>query len=150
VSAPRRSVPVAIPLAVWERDGLAAALGKAGLPAEDVRSEGPLFWRFESDDTPVGFGGLQLFGDQALLRSVVILPPLRNRGIGSMVVEGLETEAQALGCTAVWTVTDRALAFFNRLGYRACEPAEAPAAVRDSISFRGAAAKAVCFTKQLG
>ena len=79
----RRPIPIPLPLAVWERDGLAAALAKAGLPTEDIQASGPLFWRFENDDVPVGFGGLEIFEDQALLRSVVTLPPVRNRGIGT-------------------------------------------------------------------
>ena len=32
----RRTIPIPLPLAVWERDGLAAALAKAGLPTEDI------------------------------------------------------------------------------------------------------------------
>ena len=64
------------PLAVWEREGLKAALVKAGLPADDVGDPALLFWRFETfEDVPVGFGGLELHGDDALLHSVVTLPP---------------------------------------------------------------------------
>ena len=39
---------LATPLATWERDGLKAALVKAGLPAEDVTAAKSLFWRFET------------------------------------------------------------------------------------------------------
>src|SRR5262249_15939506 len=63
---------VATPLAAWERDGLKAALVKAGLPAEDVGDARLLFWRFETvEDIPVGFGGLEIHGSDALLRSLV-------------------------------------------------------------------------------
>ena len=34
----RRPIPIPLPLAVWERDGLAAALAKAGLPTEDIQA----------------------------------------------------------------------------------------------------------------
>ena len=122
----RRPIPIPLPLAVWERDGLAAALAKAGLPTEDIQASGPLFWRFENDDVPVGFGGLEIFEDQALLRSVVTLPPVRNRGIGRAIVVSLEAEANIRGCLAVWLVTEKAAGFFARLGYRACERSEAP------------------------
>ncbi len=44
-----------MPLATFERDGLKAALRRAGLPC------GPLFWRFDTDDDiPAGFAGLVL------------------------------------------------------------------------------------------
>ena len=54
---------LALPLAAWERDGLKAALVKAGLPADHVGDPRLLFWRFEThEDVPVGFGGLELHG----------------------------------------------------------------------------------------
>ena len=112
----RRPIPIPLPLAVWERDGLAAALAKAGLPTEDIQASGPLFWRFENDDVPVGFGGLEIFEDQALLRSVVTLPPVRNRGIGRAIVVSLEAEASIRGCGAAWLVTEKAAGFFRPSG----------------------------------
>jgi hypothetical protein len=49
----RRRV-IATPLAAWERDGLKAALVRAGLPADDVGEARLLFWRFETaEDIPV-------------------------------------------------------------------------------------------------
>ena len=131
----RRPIPIPLPLAIWERDGLAAALAKAGLPADDLEAPGLLIWRFENDDVPVGFGGLELFGDQALLRSVVTLPPVRNRGIGTAIVATLEAEARIRGCRAMWLVTDQAAAFFRGRGYRAGERSEAPESIREAAAF---------------
>ena len=131
----RPPIPTALPLAVWERDGLAAALARAGLPTGDIQSDGPMFWRFENEDVPVGFGGLQIFGDQALLRSVVTLPPVRNRGIGTAIVATLEAEARIRGCRAMWLVTDQAAAFFRGRGYRAGERSEAPESIREAAAF---------------
>jgi N-acetylglutamate synthase-like GNAT family acetyltransferase len=148
VTERRRPIPVPLPLAVWERDGLAAALAKAGLPAEDIESPGPLFWRFENDDTPVGFGGLEIFDDQALLRSVVTLPPVRNRGIGTAIVTLLEDEARIRTCRAVWVITEKAADFFIRLGYHSCERAEAPKPIREATPFVRNA-KAAAMTKRL-
>jgi len=71
---------LATPLAVWEREGVKAALIKAALPADDVNDPRVLLWRFETvEGIPVGFGGLEVFGSNALLRSLVTLPPLRER-----------------------------------------------------------------------
>lgn len=123
-----------LPLAVWERDGLAAALKKAGLPTEDVSEPGPLFWRFENDDIPVGFGGLEIHGDQALLRSVVTLPPLRKRGIGRAIIAALETEARNRGCRAIWLLAP-ASDYFTRLGYRQRERSDAPKAIQATPQF---------------
>src|SRR5687767_10718005 len=85
------------PLATWEREGLVATLHKAGLPIEGVTEPGLLFWRFQTiDDVPVGFGGLEVHGTHAVLRSIVTLPPLRRRGIGAAIVAAVEGEAALL------------------------------------------------------
>ena len=78
---------VAIPLAPWERDGVKAALVRTKLPADDVGDARVLVWRFETiEGTPVGFGGLEIFGSDALLRSLMTLPPLRQVGMGAAMV----------------------------------------------------------------
>lgn len=124
------------PLAVWERDGLVAALHGAGLPTDDVAEAGPLFWRFASpNDVPVGFGGLDLHGPDAVLRSLVTLPPLRRRGVGTAMVAALEAEAAVLRATTVWAATTDCALFFGHLGYAAVPAADVPQAVRDSATF---------------
>lgn len=124
------------PLAVWEREGLKAALVKAGLPADDVGDPRLLFWRFETfEDVPVGFGGLELYGEDALLRSVVTLPPMRHRGIARAMIAALEAEAQIAGCRTMWLLTTSAAQLFDRLGYAACERAGVPKAIRQTQQF---------------
>ncbi len=126
---------LAQPLAAWERDGLATALARAGLPVDDVRENGPLFWRFEREDVPVGFGGLEIHDEDALLRSVVTVPPLRNRGHGRAIVDVLETEARAHGCRALYLLTTTAHEFFERLGYTLCDRGAVPDAIAASRMF---------------
>jgi N-acetylglutamate synthase-like GNAT family acetyltransferase len=127
---------LAIPLASWERDGLKTALIKAGLPADDVEDPQPLFWRFESyQDIPVGFGGLEVHGSDALLRSVVTLPPVRQVGIGSTIVDMLEGEAWARNCRAIYLLTTSQVDFFAGLGYAPCARSGVPDAVRQSRQF---------------
>ncbi len=102
----RSGAPVfAQPLATWERDGLKATLARAGLPADDLDDDGPLFWRFERDDVPVGFAGIEVHGTDALLRSLVTLPPLRLQGVGGAMVDKMETEARARGARAIYLMT---------------------------------------------
>jgi amino-acid N-acetyltransferase len=142
----------ALPLAVWEREGLVAALRKAGLPAADVTSEGPLFWRFSTqDDMPAGFGGLEIYGADALMRSVLTLPPLRGRGIGRAIVEGLEIEARVAKCQAVWLLTSSAREWFGERGYSIAERARAPASIQSSAQFSTLCpASATLMMKRLG
>jgi N-acetylglutamate synthase-like GNAT family acetyltransferase len=132
-----RSLPRlrAVPLATFERDGLKAALRKAGLPCEDVEQSGPLFWRFDTDDDiPAGFAGLELHGLDALLRSLVTLPPRRRAGVGRAIVAAIEQEAQLHGCDAIYLLTQEP-DYFARAGYAALSCDAVPEAVRASSQF---------------
>ena len=127
---------IATPLAAWEREGVKAALIKTALPADDVDDPRVLLWRFETlEGIPVGFGGLEVFGSDALLRSLVTLPPLRQVGMGAAMVAVLEIEARALKCHAIYLLTGSGTTFFARLGYAACAHGDVPAEVRGSRQF---------------
>jgi N-acetylglutamate synthase-like GNAT family acetyltransferase len=143
---------VAIPLAPWERDGVKAALVRTKLPADDVGDARVLVWRFETiEGTPVGFGGLEIFGSDALLRSLMTLPPLRQVGMGAAMVAMLEIEARALKCHAIYLLTASGTDFFVRLGYAICARSEVPHAVRGSGQFAELCpATALAMVKRLG
>ena len=124
------------PLRAGERQVLAAALTKSKLPVDDLEAPGHFFWRFETvDEVPVGFGGLEVYGTDALLRSLVTLPPVRNRGVGSAIVAALEFEAGLLGCRSIWLLTTSAAEFFGRLGYAKCDRAVVPETIMETQEF---------------
>ena len=127
---------LATPLAPFEREGLKAALVRAGLPADDIGDPHVLFWRFESRaNVPAGFGGLEIHNRNALLRSLVTLPPVRRIGMGSAMVAALEIEARALKCRSIYLVTRSEAKFFGRLGYVRCKPKNVPESIRSSWQF---------------
>jgi N-acetylglutamate synthase-like GNAT family acetyltransferase len=127
---------LAFPLKLGERGALSKALAKARLPADDLDAPAHLFWRFETMDSgSVGFGGLEIHGEDALMRSLVTLPSLRSRGIGAAMVMLLESEAAMRGCRAIWLLTDSASAFFGRLGYAKCDRAVVPETIRETQEF---------------
>jgi N-acetylglutamate synthase-like GNAT family acetyltransferase len=116
---------------------LKVALIKAGLPADDVTDDHLLFWRFETAaDIPAGFGGLERHGRDALLRSVVTLPPVRGIGLGRAIVAALELEARALKCGSIYLVTSSSEAkFFQKIGYAPCSAKDVPKAIARSRHF---------------
>jgi N-acetylglutamate synthase-like GNAT family acetyltransferase len=136
-----------------ERGALAKALAKSGLPVDDLEEPGRLFFRFDrADDVPVGFGGLQIFGqDDALLRLVIVLPPLRKQGFGAAIVAALEQEAALHKFKTIWLLTSGAAKYFERLGYSSCPSADMPSAIRSSKQFAALCADdATAMVKQIG
>jgi N-acetylglutamate synthase-like GNAT family acetyltransferase len=142
---------VAIPLAAWEREGLSAALKGAGLPTDDLADASRHFWRFSfADDIPAGFGGLELHGTDALMRSITTLPPLRGRGFARAIVKALEAEAVLLKCDTVFLLTTSAQTLFEKLGYTVIDRASVPAAIRATTQFAALCpASAAVMTKRL-
>src|ERR1700755_2564481 len=108
------------PLPTFGRDGLRAALARAGLPVDDVMAQDRLFWRFERDDVPVGFAGIEVHGTDAVLRSLLTLPPVRQQGIGGAMIDKMEVEARARGASAIYLLTRDCVPFFAKLGYAPC------------------------------
>ena len=84
---------------------------------------------------PVGFGGLEVHGDDALLRSLLTLPPVRGRGVGAAMVAALEFEARLHVCRSLWLITDTAAEFYERLGYARCDRAVVPPAIAATGEF---------------
>ena len=121
---------LARPLPLGERRMLSRVLAKAGIPVDDIERPGRVFWRFEAEgQVPVGYGGLDLYGGDALLHSVLTLPPARHRGVGSLIVAALETEAMVAKCRSVWIVTAIAAPFFEMLGFAPCPHGDVPAPI---------------------
>jgi amino-acid N-acetyltransferase len=116
----------------------AALLASARLPTEDLtEAHCEHFFYCGPASTPVGLVGLELFGDTALLRSLVVAPEQRSRALGSILVEHAERHAQAAGARTIYLLTTTAEEFFARRGYRRVERATAPAAIRNTREFAG-------------
>ena len=65
----------------------------------------------------------------------MILPRLREIGMGRAIVETLETEAAARRCRAIYLLTTSQSEFFARLGYALCERDDVPEGIRASSQF---------------
>lgn len=111
--------------------GLTAALAAEGLPVDDLAEPGRRFFRYDTlDGTTVGYGGVEIHGADALVRSVVVLPGLRGSGIGHNLLALLLARAHAAGARQAWLLTSSAAAFFARAGFREVARDDAPAAIR--------------------
>jgi amino-acid N-acetyltransferase len=95
------------------------------------------FFYAAAADVPVGIVGLQLFGSDALLRSLVVTQAHRAKGLGQKLVEHAEQHARERGATAVYLLTTNAEAFFRARGYSVTPRDSAPPAIRSTPEFAG-------------
>jgi N-acetylglutamate synthase-like GNAT family acetyltransferase len=108
---------------------LRAALEGAELPVEDLNDGGRTFFRCIDDGRVVGYAGYELYGEDALLRSVVVMPSDRGRGYGRKVTDAVLERAHDAGARDAYLLTTTAEAFFEHAGFRMIDRAEAPASI---------------------
>ncbi len=114
---------------------LIAALEAAGLPTDDLHEPGRRFYRFELDGRPIGYGGLEQFGPDVLVRSIVVIDSLRGGGHGGAILSWLEAEAANQGAAGLYLLTTSVAAFFQRHGYVELPRSAAPNAIAASRQF---------------
>ena len=126
---------------IHPRPTLAAAralLASANLPTADLaESHCEHFFHTGPAATPTGLVGLELFGDVALLRSLVVSPDGRSSGMGTALVRFAEEHARAEGVRALYLLTTTAEGFFLRRGYSPVARDSAPVAIRSTREFAG-------------
>lgn len=129
---------------------LTVLLEGEGLPAGDLRTSRPQFIVACAGAELVGAGALEPYARTALLRSLCVVRPWRNRGLGHRLVKALERHARSIGVRELVLLTQAAGAFFTQLDYRVIERAQASAAVQQSAEFTTLCpASALCMAKTL-
>ena len=95
-----------------------AALEAEQLPIDDLAEGGRLFFRFTQNGRTVGFGGIETCERNVFLRSIVVLPQARGKGIGRIIAESLLEHAAARGAKDAYLLTTSAAELFHAIGFR--------------------------------
>jgi amino-acid N-acetyltransferase len=113
-----------------------ALLQSQGLPDSDITDEHLEHFFFAgSVGSPLGLVGLELYGTDALLRSLVVGENARGKGLGSTLVAHAEQYASTKGVRSLYLLTTTAEAFFKRLGYAQINRSQAPASIKETREF---------------
>jgi N-acetylglutamate synthase-like GNAT family acetyltransferase len=117
------------PLKPGDLPRLMELLDDEDLPSGDLSEPDVRLFAFREGDATVGYAGLEVYGTDALLRSVVVDPARRRAGFGQAIVEATLAEARRLGATRVFLLTIFAKGYFERLGFAPIDRALAPEAI---------------------
>jgi len=113
-----------------------AMLEAAGLPVADLSEERlQHFFYLPHEASAMGLVGLELYAQEALLRSLVVAPSERGQGLGIALVRHAETYAASRGVRSIYLLTLSAEPFFQRLGYTRLDRSAAPASIRRTSEF---------------
>jgi len=135
------AIPTSANLSVAQRPALAGAvalLASAQLPTQDLSEAHCEHFFFAGiREAPTALVGLELFGNVALLRSLVVSERTRGVGAGSALVRHAEVYARERGVHAIYLLTTTAETFFERRGFVRTDRESAPPAIRATREFAG-------------
>jgi amino-acid N-acetyltransferase len=118
------------------RSTAVALLQAQGLPISDITDEHlEHFFFIGSDGSPSGLVGLEIYGSDALLRSLVVGENARATCLGSALTDHAEQYAASKGVRSIYLLTTTAETFFQRLGYERIERSQAPASIERTREF---------------
>lgn len=110
-------------------------LQSAKLPANDLDFSRHLLIGFYDGVEPVATGGLEVYGDYALLRSLSVKMGIRGQSLGSSITDHLIAEATKRKLKAIYLLTETAHVFFLKKGFKDIERNNVPDEVRASSEF---------------
>lgn len=127
----------------WQR--FRDALKSADLPADDIDLPGRTFFEFSRDGETVGWGGFETHGTDGLLRSMVVEPAYRSKGVGAEVLRVIEAIAAERGIARFHLLTTTASGFFKQQGYAVNQRGSAPPLISQTEQFRGLCPGSACY-----
>ncbi len=118
------------------------ALRRADLTVDDLEEANRTFFSYHSlSGALLGFGGYELCGKDALLRSIVVLPDGRGKRVGRNLLPLLNYRAFRRGARTAWLLTTTAHDFFEKTGFKRRAREDAPTSILDTRQ-----AKSLCPT----
>ena len=113
-------------------------LTASGLPLDGVREAFATFVVAERGTDIVGVAGLEVCCDNALLRSVAVLPDWRSHGLGRALVTRVISDAEARGVRALYLLTTTAEHYFPTFGFERIARSDVPADIQETAEFQSA------------
>ena len=117
---------------------IARLLNACNLPAAGVQAHLDAFIVAAAGETVVGCVGAEVYGGDALLRSLAVAEAFRGRGIGDALEARMIETLKRRGVGRVALLTTTAERFFARRGFVAVARDDVPVALQASEEFKGA------------
>ncbi len=110
-------------------------LKASGLPADDLNFKKDLLVGYFESNVLVGTGGLEIYGDYGLLRSLSVKMGIRGKSVGTNIAEYIIDEARDRKLKAIYLLTENARGFFAKRGFRDVPRDSVPDPLKASSEF---------------
>lgn len=110
-------------------------LKKENLPVADLLPELPHFFLVEERGKVLGAIGLEIYGEKALLRSLIVHAGYRNKSLASQLLETMLLYAEEGGIKTLFLITTTAETYFSKKGFEKIDRDTIPAPIAGSTEF---------------
>lgn len=119
-----------------ELDSLRSFLRVNELPADDLKLSNSLYLTYyNSNEELVGSGGLEFYGNKALLRSLAVSQSMRSQTLGKQIVADLIEQVKSKDIKEIYLLTLTAYYFFLKLGFIEINRNEVPEEIKSSSEY---------------
>lgn len=109
---------------------------EAKLPIQDIELGKQYLLAAFGNGIMIGTGALETVGDYGLLRSLSVRDILRNRMIGSKIVNKLIEKAKSQKLKSLFLLTETAHGYFVRKGFADVDRASLPEEIGNTYQFK--------------
>jgi amino-acid N-acetyltransferase len=139
-----------IELPISSREKAAEFLKDFDLVYTDLDQPNVRIFRFEDSCQLVGYGGLEIFGNLALLRSVAVEKEFQGKKAGRFICNWIENWAKENHISELYLLTTTARDFFAHLNYHVIQREEFPESLKQTSQFSQLCpASSICMKKIL-
>ncbi|TXH69608.1 MAG: GNAT family N-acetyltransferase [Thiothrix sp.] len=125
------------PQRITQPSSIAVLLETHHLPSQDLaQANDSYFWGLGSPEYYAAIG-LERYGSEGLLRSLVVDVAKRGQGLGRELVAWVEQYAQDEGIKQLYLLTTTAKPFFETLGYQSITRAQLPTSIQSTSQVQG-------------
>lgn len=134
-----------------DRPAVSELLVQADLLTADLPADlGTFTLAYTADERLAGVAGLEILGENGLLRSVAVSPDFRNQAIGNQLIRLTIALAESKRVTTMYLITTTADRYFERLGFVRVDRANVPDVIAQTRQFRDLCpASAIVMQKKL-
>jgi amino-acid N-acetyltransferase len=118
--------------------GIERLLRAEGLPLDGAQECLGDFIVGEEGGTIVCAAGLEIYGNDALLRSVVVASAARGQSLAKRMVVQLAEQAYKRNVKRLYLLTTSAASYFSQIGFEVIDRRELPDCLRESRELQGA------------
>jgi amino-acid N-acetyltransferase len=120
------------------------------LPHQDISEKLSNLFIGSVGEQTIGIGGLEVYRDAGLLRSLAIESSYRGKGYGKAFTAQLLEFAKSIGIEQIYLLTTTAVTFFTQLGFEKVDRSLVPSSIQNTSQFTSLCpASAICLLKEI-